>query len=94
MTRYFFAKQVINNACATPAIVNVLLNYTHPDGHLGETLSDLKEFLQSFDAAMKGLALGDLDLTRQVHNSFSKRQMFKFDAKTSAKEEDAFHFVS
>ncbi|XP_045665525.1 ubiquitin carboxyl-terminal hydrolase isozyme L5 isoform X1 [Ursus americanus] len=90
----FFAKQVINNACATQAIVSVLLNCTHQDVHLGETLSEFKEFSQSFDAAMKGLALSNSDVIRQVHNSFARQQMFEFDAKTSTKEEDAFHFVS
>ncbi|XP_039113413.1 ubiquitin carboxyl-terminal hydrolase isozyme L5 isoform X2 [Hyaena hyaena] len=90
----FFAKQVINNACATQAIVSVLLNCTHQDVHLGETLSEFKEFSQSFDAAMKGLALSNSDVIRQVHNSLARQQMFEFDAKTSAKEEDAFHFVS
>ncbi|KAF6274862.1 ubiquitin C-terminal hydrolase L5 [Rhinolophus ferrumequinum] len=90
----FFAKQVINNACATQAIVSVLLNCTHQDVHLGETLAEFKEFSQSFDAAMKGLALSNSDVIRQVHNSFARQQMFEFDAKTSAKEEDAFHFVS
>ncbi|NWI98540.1 UCHL5 hydrolase, partial [Crypturellus undulatus] len=90
----FFAKQVINNACATQAIVSVLLNCTHQDIHLGETLSEFKEFSQSFDAAMKGLALSNSEVIRQVHNSFARQQMFEFDAKSSAKEEDAFHFVS
>ncbi|OBS80029.1 hypothetical protein A6R68_21770, partial [Neotoma lepida] len=86
--------QVINNACATQAIVSVLLNCTHQDVHLGETLSEFKEFSQSFDAAMKGLALSNSDVIRQVHNSFARQQMFEFDTKTLAKEEDAFHFVS
>ncbi|XP_013930372.1 PREDICTED: ubiquitin carboxyl-terminal hydrolase isozyme L5-like [Thamnophis sirtalis] len=90
----FFAKQVINNACATQAIVSVLLNCTHQDIHLGETLSEFKEFSQSFDAAMKGLALSNSEVIRQVHNSFARQQMFEFDAKSTAKEEDAFHFVS
>ncbi|KAK1202974.1 UCHL5 hydrolase, partial [Pygoscelis papua] len=90
----FFAKQVINNACATQAIVSVLLNCAHQDIHLGETLSEFKEFSQSFDAAMKGLALSNSEVIRQVHNSFARQQMFEFDAKSSAKEEDAFHFVS
>lgn len=44
--------QVINNACATQAIVSVLLNCTHPDMHLGETLTEFREFSQSFDAAV------------------------------------------
>ncbi|XP_073887476.1 ubiquitin carboxyl-terminal hydrolase isozyme L5 isoform X41 [Macaca fascicularis] len=43
---------------------------------------------------MKGLALSNSDVIRQVHNSFARQQMFEFDTKTSAKEEDAFHFVS
>ncbi|KFQ32583.1 Ubiquitin carboxyl-terminal hydrolase isozyme L5, partial [Merops nubicus] len=90
----FFAKQVINNACATQAIVSVLLNCAHQDIHLGETLSEFKEFSQSFDAAMKGLALSNSEVIRQVHNSFARQQMFEFDAKSAAKEDDAFHFVS
>ncbi|KAG8556321.1 hypothetical protein GDO81_018026 [Engystomops pustulosus] len=90
----FFAKQVINNACATQAIVSILLNSTHPDVLLGETLSEFKEFTHSFDAAMKGLALSNSEVIRQVHNSFARQQMFEFDAKSSTKDDDAFHFVS
>ncbi|TKC47172.1 hypothetical protein EI555_009156, partial [Monodon monoceros] len=62
----FFAKRVINNACATRAIVSVLLNCTHQDVHLGEILSGFKEFSQSFDAAVKGLALSNSDVIRQT----------------------------
>ncbi|XP_053324611.1 ubiquitin carboxyl-terminal hydrolase isozyme L5 isoform X2 [Spea bombifrons] len=90
----FFAKQVINNACATQAIISILLNTIHPDVCLGETLSEFKEFTQSFDAAMKGLALSNSEVIRQVHNSFARQQMFEFDAKSTSKEDDAFHFVS
>lgn len=72
---------------------SVLLNCAHQDVHLGKALSDLKEFSQSFDAAMKNLALSNSDVTGQVHNSFARQQRFQFDAKTSTKE-DAFHFVS
>ncbi|NP_001133540.1 ubiquitin carboxyl-terminal hydrolase isozyme L5 [Salmo salar] len=64
----FFAKQVINNACATQAIVSVLLNCTHSDMLLGETLTEFREFSLSFDAAMKGLALSNSEVIRQVHN--------------------------
>uniref|UniRef100_A0A8B9KW57 Ubiquitin carboxyl-terminal hydrolase n=1 Tax=Astyanax mexicanus TaxID=7994 RepID=A0A8B9KW57_ASTMX len=94
LDQIFFAKQVINNACATQAIVSVLLNCTHSDMHLGETLTEFKEFSNSFDAAMKGLALSNSEVIRQVHNSFARQQMFEFDAKSTSKDEDAFHFVS
>ena len=63
---------MINNACATQAIVSVLLNCAHQDIRLGETLSEFKEFSQSFDAAMKGLALSNSEVIRQVHNSFAR----------------------
>jgi ubiquitin carboxyl-terminal hydrolase L5 len=46
---------VIQNACATQAILSVLLNLNHEDVKLGETLGDFKEFTQSFDAFNKGL---------------------------------------
>ncbi|XP_053720090.1 ubiquitin carboxyl-terminal hydrolase isozyme L5 isoform X1 [Synchiropus splendidus] len=86
--------QVINNACATQAIVSVLLNCAHADVLLGDTLTEFREFSHSFDAAMKGLALSNSEVIRQVHNSFARQQMFEFDAKSSSKDEDAFHFVS
>lgn len=56
---FFFVKpivvlcfQVINNACATQAIVSVLLNCSHSDMLLGDTLTEFREFSQSFDAAV------------------------------------------
>lgn len=45
--------QVINNACATQAIVSVLLNCSHSDMLLGDTLTEFREFSQSFDAAVR-----------------------------------------
>lgn len=50
----FFAKQVIQNACATQAILSLLLNMDHSDITLGQTLGDFKEFTQSFDPYSKG----------------------------------------
>uniref|UniRef100_A0A8C2HSD6 Ubiquitin carboxyl-terminal hydrolase n=1 Tax=Cyprinus carpio TaxID=7962 RepID=A0A8C2HSD6_CYPCA len=58
------------------------------------TLVVLMLRLSLFMFKMKGLALSNSEVIRQVHNSFARQQMFEFDAKSSAKEEDAFHFVS
>ncbi|VTJ79830.1 Hypothetical predicted protein [Marmota monax] len=71
-----------------------LTRYISRNVHLGETLSEFREFSQSFDAVMKGLAFSNSDMIQQIHHSFFREQTFEFDAKTSAKEEDAFHFFS
>jgi len=48
----FFANQMISNACATQAILSILMN---GDGiELGETLGEFKEFVSEFDAENKG----------------------------------------
>lgn len=93
LDRIFFVKQVINNACATQAILSILLNSRNSDLELGDTLSSFKEFCQSFDATMKGLSLSNSEIIRQVHNSFSRQQLFEFDSKVASKDDDVFHFV-
>lgn len=91
----FFAKQVINNACATQAILSVLLNVHHQDIELGDTLSSFKEFVSSFDSSMKGLALSNSDVIKSVHNSFARQNMFEFEnVKNKDKDDDVFHFIS
>ncbi|ESO84586.1 hypothetical protein LOTGIDRAFT_236234 [Lottia gigantea] len=93
LDKIFFAKQVINNACATQAIISILLNCSHQDVELGETLKSFKEFSQSFDPALRGLSLSNSDVIKQVHNSFARQQMFEFDEKQAKKDDDVFHFV-
>jgi len=90
--KVFFARQVINNACATQAIISILLNTKHKDVTLGGTLQDFKDFTQSFDSNMKGLALSNSKLIRQVHNSFSRQQIVEYDG-GSEKSEEAYHFI-
>ncbi|KAI1298181.1 Ubiquitin carboxyl-terminal hydrolase isozyme L5 [Halotydeus destructor] len=95
LDKIFFAKQVINNACATQAIISVLLNCQSTDIELGSTLSDFKEFCSSFDSTMKGLTLSNSDTIKDVHNSFARQSMFEFEDKSSkSKDDDAFHFIS
>lgn len=74
LDQIFFAKQVIQNACATQAILSVLLNVDHKDIKLGETLSDFKEFTQSFDAYNKGkkVELSALCTRVAANNNFNE----------------------
>jgi len=89
-----FVKQVIENACATQAIISVLLNCNHSDIDLGTNLKDFKSFVGNFDPDTKGLALSNSDVIRQVHNSFARQQMFEMEEKAPSKEEDAYHFIA
>merc|ERR1712112_703054 len=90
----FFAKQVINNACATQAIMSVLMNIKDSNVTLGTTLKDFKEFCGALDPETKGLALSNSDQIRSVHNSFARQTLFEFDSKKAEKDDDVFHFVS
>jgi len=94
LDKIFFAKQVINNACATQAILSVLMNIDSKDVELGSNLQELKSFCGSFDAVMKGLTLSNSESIRTVHNSFSRQTLFEFDSKKPEKDDDIFHFVS
>ncbi|XP_022200069.1 ubiquitin carboxyl-terminal hydrolase isozyme L5 [Nilaparvata lugens] len=93
LEKIFFAKQVINNACATQAILSILLNCKHPDLVLGSTLTEFKDFSQTFDCYLKGLALSNSQKIRSVHNSFARQTLFEFDSKSASKDDETYHFV-
>lgn len=77
--------QVINNACATQAVISLLLNCDHPDVDLGPELNSLKEFSMSFDPRMRGLTLSNSQTIRAAHNSMANQTLFEFDQKTPSK---------
>jgi ubiquitin carboxyl-terminal hydrolase L5 len=60
----YFANQVIENACATQAVLSILLNCR--DVNIGPALTDFVEFTRGFSPALKGVTLTNSELLRQV----------------------------
>jgi ubiquitin carboxyl-terminal hydrolase L5 len=71
----FFARQIVNNACATQAILSVLLNA--PINIEGD-LRDFYEFTRDLTCEDRGLALSNSEAIRILHNSFSRPEPFIF----------------
>jgi len=88
----FFAKQTIANACATQAIISILLNRS--DIELGKELTNFKSFVGELPPDIRGMAIGSIETIRLAHNSFARPEPFIFDEKKDdGEEEDAFHFI-
>ncbi|KAH8827960.1 hypothetical protein DL96DRAFT_1601013 [Flagelloscypha sp. PMI_526] len=88
----FFAHQVVNNACATLAVMNALGNI--PSLQCSEQLSDLINFTTGMDAQTRGLVVTSADWLREAHNSLSPPSAVSLDGLGLPKStEDAYHFV-
>lgn len=59
----FFAKQVIPNACATQAILSIVLN---KDIELNDEIKNIKTFSLNFDSSMKGLTLSNCTFLHNI----------------------------
>ena len=90
----FYATQVVTNACATQAILSVVLNH---DIELGPTLSEFRDFTASFPPNLKGVAISGSEPIKKAHNAFGRTDAFLNDGKYVShlrESEDVFHFVA
>merc|ERR1712196_720996 len=55
---FFFAKQVVQNACATQAILSILLNLETDKVKIGEDLENFRGFASALDPESLGMAIG------------------------------------
>ena len=67
----YFAKQVIVNACATQAILAILLN-NESNLDIGDSLKELKQFTVGMDPTMKGVCFSNCEKIKLEHNKFAK----------------------
>ncbi|KAH9485199.1 Ubiquitin carboxyl-terminal hydrolase 2 [Psilocybe cubensis] len=88
----FFAHQVVNNACATLAVLNALGNI--PSLQSGPQLAELLQFTAGMDPQTRGLVITSADWLREMHNALSPPSAFSLDGLgLPRKSEDAYHFV-
>lgn len=88
----FFANQTIQNACATQAILSIVMNA--PGIDVGEELTRFRDFSTGMDPMTKGMVVGNSEVIRTAHNSFGPQQQFIIDQDPNAEKEDPFHFVA
>ncbi|KAG9250178.1 uncharacterized protein F5Z01DRAFT_425705 [Emericellopsis atlantica] len=67
----WFANQTIHNACATVALLNIVMNA--PDVDLGPQLESFRESTRELSTALRGHRLSSNKFIRSTHNSFSRR---------------------
>uniref|UniRef100_A0A7S0YYI3 Ubiquitin carboxyl-terminal hydrolase n=1 Tax=Hemiselmis tepida TaxID=464990 RepID=A0A7S0YYI3_9CRYP len=88
----YFAKQVIQNACGTQALLNIMMNV---DGiQLGDELSSFKSFTADFPAELKGESMSNSELIRTMHNSFARPEPFEMTDRKAGKDDDVYHFTA
>ncbi|KAJ3481264.1 hypothetical protein NLG97_g7868 [Lecanicillium saksenae] len=67
----WFANQTTSNACATVALLNIVMNHDSID--LGSELKTFKETTFQMSTAVRGYELGRNKFIRKTHNSFARR---------------------
>ncbi|KAJ4002623.1 hypothetical protein NW752_012443 [Fusarium irregulare] len=67
----WFANQTTNNACATVALLNIVMNAEGID--LGDKLRAFKESTKDLNTALRGHQISQNNFIRTIHNSFTRR---------------------
>lgn len=88
----FFAHQVVNNACATLAVLNAIGNL--PGLEMGPQLKEMMEFSAGMDPQTTGMVITSSDWLREAHNALSPPSSISLDDPSTKKTaEEAYHFV-
>ncbi|CAN8070495.1 unnamed protein product [Agarophyton chilense] len=88
----FFANQTITNACATQALLSIVMNTSCLS--IGEELSRFKDFSNGMDSMTKGMVVSNSEVIRAAHNSFAPQHQFVVEDSQTMEKEDPFHFVA
>ncbi|KAL6692724.1 hypothetical protein J3F84DRAFT_89197 [Trichoderma pleuroticola] len=67
----WFANQTTNNACATFALLNIVMNA--PNIELGDKLREFKEETKDLNTVLRGHEVSNNKFMRSIHNSFTRR---------------------
>jgi len=87
----FFANQVVNNACATIAVLNGVCNI--PSVTMGTELSDIVSFSAGMDSQTRGEIITSSPFLLAAHNFLSPPPSISVDGPKPPASEDAYHFV-
>ncbi|CAG8570294.1 7978_t:CDS:10 [Gigaspora rosea] len=67
---YFANQVVVENACATLAVLNIVLNCPHLE--IDQELKEFKEFTWDLPPATRGFSITNHPTLRQIHNSMAR----------------------
>lgn len=88
----FFAHQVVNNACATLAVMNAIGNI--PDLPMSSELTGLINFSAGMDPQTRGIVVTSSDWLREAHNALSPPSSISLEDPSMQKTSDeVYHFI-
>jgi ubiquitin carboxyl-terminal hydrolase L5 len=99
----FFAQQITTNACATQAVLSVIMNAIHEGTlslhQIGDMLSEFYQFTHDLPPYYKGMAINSSEVLRNAHNSFTATNdtflsMSERKERNTSEKGEAFHFVA